>query len=409
MNRAKTGKTKKFIFLLLLSAMLGLFSGIVAYLFSKTVSFVSDTRNAYGYIILILPFAGLLSVYLNRLLKTKDVSTNTVIDSSYNGKRVTPLILPAIFISSALTHLFGASAGREGAALQMGVGEAAVLDKLFKPKDEEREILTVCGLASVFSALFSAPFGAAIFALEVIIYKKRTFKAIVPVFASSYISYKLSSILGTKPERFSVTKEPLSYDLLWKVAAISVLVAMAGVLFIFAMKICGRIFKKAIPNEFMLIFIGGVVLVLLTAIVGNQSYNGSGINLIEEIFEHKKFNSYDFILKIVFTVISINVGFKGGEIVPSFSIGATLGAALAVLFNLEVTVGAAIGMAVMFNSVTKCPVATIILCWELFGLNGLLLCVVAVVISSVASGKYGIYKSNVNKISLLNLIKVKNK
>ena len=389
---------------LLLDLTIGALSGIIGFAFYKSIEFVTSVRSNYSFIILLLPIAALASVALNKALKTSKIGTNSIINSVNDESKVKWPILPAIFLSSVIAHLFGGSVGREGAALQMGGGGASLVSKCFKLKDDESRILTVCGMAAFFSALFGTPIGAAIFALEVSFNKSTFKKACLPTLISSCVAYYISTALGTHPERFNIVNFSYDLSLILNVLFIAIVVGIVSALFCGGLKLCHKYSKKVINNDYLLIFVGSLIIVLLTYLVGNQDYNGSGNYLIEQVFNHSTVNWYDFLLKALFTIITVSVGLKGGEIVPSLSIGATLGGILALALGLDVTIGAAIGMAAIFNSVTKCPIATVLICFEMFGLNSLPLCVTAIIISCLISSKNGLYDYKRNKLSVLNLI-----
>ncbi len=390
---------------LLLCIVFGACCGIIGFLFFKAIETVTNFRANYRSIIYLLPLGALLSVFINKKLQTSSLNTNTVINSVNDKTNLNPKILPAIFISAVITHLFGGSAGREGAALQMGGGAAICMGKAFKLKDDDLRTLTVAGMGAVFSALFGTPLGAFVFALEVAYSKRIILKSFIPTLISSFSAYFVSVSLGAHPERFKVTQTNYDISVVLKVMLISVAVCVVGTLFCHALKYCHIYFKKAIKNEYLLIFIGSVFIVLLTVIIGNQDYNGSGSELIARIFEEGKVNYYDFLFKIVFTVISISVGLRGGEIVPSFCIGASLGSFLALNFGMDITIGAAIGMAAIFSTVTKCPISTIFICLELFGIKCLPICILATVVSVFISSKNGLYDYKRNNFALLRFIK----
>jgi len=390
---------------LTISVVFGACCGIIGFLFFKSVESVTVLRANFNCIVFLLPFGALLSVLINKALKTSDTNTNTVINSVNGNNKLNPKVLPAIFTSAVIAHLLGGSVGREGAALQMGGGAAIYIGKVLKLKNEDLHVLTLVGMGAVFSALFGTPIGACVFVLEVAFSKKIVFKSAIPTLISSFSAYFVSIWLGTHPERFNVTQTAYDTSVVLKATLISVAVGIIGTLFCYALKYCHIYFKKAIKNEYLLIFVGSIIIVLLTAIVGNQDYNGSGNDLIIRTFENGKVNSYDFLLKIIFTVISVSIGLRGGEIVPSFCIGATLGGYLAILFCIDVTIGAALGMAAIFNTVTKCPVATMFICLEMFGIGCMPLCILSIIITVVLSSRNGLYEYKRNKMSLLELLK----
>ena len=123
--------------------------------------------------------------------------------------------------------------------------------------------------------------------------------------------------------------------------------------------------KKVFRNDSLRIFTGGCAIVLLTFLLRTRDYNGAGMNIVEKALEGEAI-PYAFVLKLVFTCITIGAGFKGGEIVPTFFIGATFGCVAGGLLGLDPAFGAAIGLVAMFCGVVNCPVASIVLSVELF-------------------------------------------
>ena len=135
------------------------------------------------------------------------------------------------------------------------------------------------------------------------------------------------------------------------------------------------------------------MIIALTLLVGTRDYNGAGVDVIVAALEKGKAHPEAFALKMLFTAITINTGFKGGEIVPTFFIGATFGCTAAGFLGLDPSFGAAIGLVALFCGVVNCPVASILLSYELFGGTGLVLFAVACGVSYMLSGYYGLYSS----------------
>ena len=393
-------KIKSLALLIALSIVIGGICGLCGTAFSKSVELVTNTRADHSWLLYLLPIGGLLSVAIYKLCRVKNVGTTNVFDSVRDKEKLPPLLAVAIFCGTCLSHLFGASAGREGAALQIGGGASSVFSRLFKLDDDIRHKLIMCGMAALFSAVFGTPLAACFFAIEVIL-SGICLHASVPVLVSSVSGYAVARLLHVHPERFNIGALPqISFSAVWKIAVITV----AGVLVAFVL--CAglehgkNIAKKLLKNEYLRIAIGGAVIVGLTLLVGNYEYNGGGIDIIERVFEGSV--RYEaFALKLLFTVICVACGYKGGEIIPTLFIGATLGGTLAVVLGLPIGTGAAVGMAVLFVCATKCPVATIFLCLEMFGFSCALL-IVPVVIMSFCLARYkGLYKNVYDVIYLL--------
>lgn len=376
----------------ILGLIIGCICGGLGYMFSFSITAVTSLREDYNWIIYLLPVGGLLSVGIYKLCKVTQVGTNHVFESVRSEEEIPVLLAPAVFLGSIITHLFGGSAGKEGAALQLGGSVATLLSKILKLGEKTRHILTMCGMAAFFSAVFGTPIGAVVFAVEVVSVGKLSLAAFFPGIIASITAYGISTYLGVHPEKFSLTALPqFNLNSLWKVIVIAVISAFVSVLFCKAMHLSHKFFKRYIKNDFLRILIGGFLIIGLTLIVGNQDYNGGGFSIINRIFENGEFRYEAFLLKIIFTAITAAVGFKGGEIVPTFFIGATLGASIATLIGLDPAFGAAIGMAALFCGVTNCPLATIILAVELFDGKGIIFIATAAIISFFLSGYSSLY------------------
>lgn len=381
---------KKYAILILLSITIGIICGSIGSVFSKSVEFVTTLRTNNNWLLYLLPVGGLLSVGIYKLCRVKNIGTPNVFDCVRTEQGLPKGLPIAIFCGTCISHLFGASAGREGAALQIGGGVANLFSRIFHFDEDTRHQLVMCGMASLFSAVFGTPLAACVFVLEVIM-TKLCFSAAVPVLFSSITAFIISQILHVHPERFNIGALPkFTFSLVWKIALITALCVIVAFVFCKGLSFCKNLAKKIFKNEFLRIAIGGIIIIALTLIIGDFDYNGGGINIIERVFEGDvKYEA--FALKILFTVICISAGYKGGEIIPTLFIGATLGGSLALILNLPIATAAAVGMAVLFVSATKCPFATILLCCEMFGFNCIILILPVVIISFCAARYDGLY------------------
>ncbi len=379
--------------LLIISAFaVGLLCGAIGGSFARSISFVSELRNTHQWLIYLLPFGGLVSVGLYKLTKKEGIGTDRVLESAQGNKKVPVLLIPVIFIASVITHLFGGSAGKEGAALQLGSGAAEIISKAVKADTKMHSVMTICGMAALFSAVFGTPVGACVFALEVAVIGRMNAVAVFPAFVSSITAHFISLLIGTHPERFHIETVPeFGLVALLKTFGIGAVASLAAYFFCHLLRGTERFSERVFKNPFVRIFVGGCIIVILTIIFGTD-YNGSGIFVIERIFEESTVRPEAFLLKIIFTVVTVSAGYKGGEIVPSFFIGAALGAALSSLFGLPIGFSAAIGMTAFFGGVTNCPIASAVLAVELFGTDGFILFAAAAFSSRVFSGKISLYQ-----------------
>ena len=156
------------------------------------------------------------------------------------------------------------------------------------------------------------------------------------------------------------------------------------------------LFNKLFKNAYLRITIGGVLIILLTVLVGNTDYNGGGMAVIERVLKTGATVYWAFALKILFTSITNAAGFKGGEIVPALFVGATLGAAVGSLLGVSPIFAAALGMITLFSGSTKCTVAALMLGVELFGLQGAGYFALAAVLSRAVTAKIGLYTHSKN-------------
>ncbi len=384
---------KGFFFWLLLGLLAGSAGGVLGTVFSKVLSFVTALREEHRSLLLLLPLGGLLSVLIYKLCKVSDVGTNQVLLSLKKDKPVSPLITPAIFSGAVITHLFGGSAGREGAALQLGGGISSGISKLLRLDDNTTKILTLASMGAVFAALFGTPLGACIFVLEIINVGSLFSPAVFPCIISAFTASSIARFCGIKAERFTLTTIPeASISMFMKILLIIFCSAVVSILFCKALHFGEKLMRKLFKNPYLRIFTGGLIIVFLTLILGTYDYNGGGINIIEEIFHsgHVKYEA--FALKLLFTVITVSAGYKGGEIVPTLFIGATLGGTIACLVGLPPAFGAAVGMAALFCGVTNCTLGTIIISIELFSAEGLIYFALAAVLSRLLSGADSLYK-----------------
>lgn len=377
----------------ILAIVVGLAVGAFSSLFGVCLKYVTNIRIENSWILFLLPVAGAVIVLLYRGLRiTKDSGTNLVIDTIHSGGLVPFRVAPLIFIATVITHLFGGSAGREGAALQIGGSFGDKIGRVLKLDLMDRKVLIMCGMSAAFAALFGTPMAAAVFSMEVITVGVMYYVAFLPcVVASLVASYFASNIVGISPEAFHISNVPeIGGKVVITVVVISIIGALVSTLFCWMLHKTSHCLEQYIKNQYIRIVAVGAVIIGLTLLVGSRDYNGAGIEVIEQAFLGKVV-WYAFLLKMVFTSITLGGGFKGGEIVPTFFVGATLGATIGSMFGMPPSLCAGIGMAVLFCGVTNCPLATLCISFELFGYTGVPYFLLAIAISYMLSGYSGLY------------------
>ena len=378
---------------LALAAVTGLACGLVGTAFHKGIDFVTELRLDHPWLLWLLPAAGLAIAGFYHLTKTEGKGTDDVIDAVHAGKPLPILLLPAIFLGTVLTHLCGGSAGREGAALQMGGTIGYHTGRLFRLDDRDMRTATLCGMAAFFSALFGTPLAATMFSIMVISVGVFYHVAFVPCFTASIVAYGVSLLLGVTPTRFRVTVPEIDPWLMARAALLAALCALVSVLFCNTLHAVGAQYRKQIPNPYLRAAAGGVLVIALTYLSGCGDYNGAGMDIVRAAVEQGRAHPTAFLWKIALTALTLGAGFKGGEVVPSFFIGATFGCVMGPLLGLPAGFSAAIGLVAVFCGCVNCPTASIFLAVELFGAGGLLAFALACGISYMLSGYTGLYSS----------------
>lgn len=379
----------------LLSSVIGLLGGLIGTAFYKAIVAVTGIRMANPELIYLLPFAGLLIVFAYRVASLRrDPGTNIVIESIVDAHHIVPLRMAfLIFGSTVITHLFGGSVGRESAALQIGGCFGSGVGKLLKLDERSQKLITMCGMSALFSAVFGTPVTATVFVIEFISVGIMHYSALVPCLMAAYIARLVAASFGIQAETYTIVESAaFGYATCLKVLALGAVCAVVGILFCLALHSVAKFLKQYGYSSYIRILGGGMTIMCLTVLVGSYDYNGAGTHIIEQAIEgHAVW--YAFLLKILFTAITLGAGYKGGEIVPSFFIGATMGCVVGPLLGLPASLSAGLCLIGVFCAVVNCPLASIILSVELFGSDDLVLFAIVCVVSYMLSGPFSLYSS----------------
>ena len=376
-----------------LSAVVGIICGLIGSAFHIGVEYATGLRMSNPWLLFLLPLAGVLIAGIYKVFNLEGQTTNSIIEEVQSGRGLKPLLIPSIFISTVLTHLCGGSAGREGAALQMGGTIGFEVGQLMKFDDRDLRTATMAGMAAFFSALFGTPLAAAVFAIGVISVGLIYHAALLPCFLSALVAYGVSVFLGVEPTKFTVEAPSLDPLMLIKVAFLGALAAGVSILFCKTIHFAEKFGEKYIPNPFIKPIVGGALIIGLSLVLGTGDYNGAGMDVITRAVEEGISSSPAFLLKILFTAITLAAGFKGGEVVPSFFVGATFGCFAGSLIGIPTGFSAALGLIAVFCGAVNCPLASIFLSVELFGGEGLIYFALVCTLSYVLSGYSGLYSS----------------
>lgn len=383
-----------------LGVLMGVIGGLLGALFHHALHYVTHIRGEHPWLIWLLPVGGLLSVGIYHVFKLRgNRGTNEIIDAVLKGEKLNPLIAPVIFLATAITHLFGGSAGREGAALQLGGSTASMLGRLLKLKDNERNVLTMAGMSAVFAGLFGTPLTATLFCMEFESVGTIFTPALLPCYLAAFTASRVSAALGVHAETFLLNEAvPFTFTLSWQVLVLAVLVGVLGIGMCMFLHEAEHFAAKKLPNPWVRIVVGGVIIAVLTTLVGDHRYNGAGMDMALKAVGGQA-DWYDFLLKLLFTAVTLSAGFKGGEIVPTFCIGATFGCVLGGLLGLDPGIAAALGLVGLFCCATNSPIASILLSIEMFGSANIYLFALVCVIAFVISGNWGLYASQTIRYS----------
>ena len=390
----------------ILGAAMGILGGLLGAVFHHVLHFVTHLRGEHPWLIYLLPAAGLVSMGIYHVFRLRgNRGTNEIIDAILNGDSVNPLIAPVIFAATAITHLFGGSAGREGAALQLGGSVASLLGRGLRLNENERTVLIMSGMSAVFAGLFGTPLTATIFCMEFASVGTIFSPALLPCYLAAFTASRVSAARGVHAEVF-ILDEAVKFTATvnWKILVLSVLVGLLGIAMCWLFHNAEHLAAKLLPNAWARIAVGGAIVTVMTLIVGDHRYNGAGMDMALAAVAGEA-DWYDFLLKMLFTAVTLAAGFKGGEIVPTFCVGATFGCFAGGLLGLDPGFAGALGLVGLFCCATNSPIASIILSMEMFGSTNIYLFAFTCVIAFVISGNWGLYNSQIIQFSKSRMVK----
>lgn len=377
-----------------LAIVVGVACGLVGTAFHIAINYATQWRGQFPWLLFLLPVGGVIIVWVyHRLGQSSRLGTDKLFTAIQDRTAVPVAMAPLIFIATFITHLLGGSAGREGAALQLGGSIANGIGNALKLNEEDKRTMTMLGMGALFSALFGTPLAATLFVMEVLCMGHIVYSSFVPCIIASMTAYGVSMALHMEPEGYVIANVPqLGLTSCLQVIALALLVAVLSIGFCKVMHESGHYLKKWMDNPYLRAIVGGVVIIALTLLVGTRDYNGAGGQVIERAIEGIA-RPQDFILKLLFTAITLGSGYKGGEIVPTFFVGATFGCVVGPLLGLDAGFAAAVGLVALFCGNTNCPIASVFLAIELFGGVGVPLFAIACAVSYMMSGYSSLYHS----------------
>lgn len=380
---------------LLLASVVGLLVGSASAFFLTSLEWATHWREAHLWIISLLPIGGLM-IGLSYHYWGKEVvkGNNLLLDEYYNPRTIIPFkMAPLVLFGTVATHFFGGSAGREGTAVQMGGAIADQFTRWLGLRTDDRKILLIIGISAGFASVFGTPLAGAVFALEVLVIGKLRYEAILPSFIAAIVADYTCSAWQVAHTHYAIPIVPdmTMQNFGWTIF-VGILFGLAALLFAKSTHFWTALFTKKILYPPLRPFLGGIVIAVSVYLIGTTKYIGLGLPMIVAAFS-EDLNSYDFLVKILFTSFTLGAGFKGGEVTPLFFVGATLGNALAWFVPLPLALLAGMGFVAVFSGATNTPIACTLMGIELFGAESAVFIGIACVVAYLFSGHTGIYSS----------------
>lgn len=389
-------KIKNISIYVLLAIVVGIIVGAIDALFGRVLLFITDFRTEHYKILLpFLPIAGLLITYMyNKCSKESLKGMSLVLETTQEKREGIPkALIPLVMIGTWITHLFGGSAGREGVAVQIGATLSHNISKKLNLPNNGK-VMAIVGMSAGFGGLFQTPLAALFFAIEVITVGVLEYEALLPAFVGAYVASTTSHLLGL--EKFFVNiNDTISIDekAVVKIIILGIAFGLAGKAFSYSLSKLKAFMGDKFKNPYVRIGVVSIPLAVLLFVVLGGRYCGLGTNIINNCFNDGTVYSYDFILKIAFTVITLSIGFQGGEVTPLFAIGASLGYVLGGAMGLNPVVTASLGYAAVFGSATNTLIAPMLIGLEVFGSQNMTMFVVVCIIAYVLNGNKSIYSA----------------
>jgi H+/Cl- antiporter ClcA len=390
------GFTKWFV----IACGIGLLAGIGSAALLWALEWATDWREAYqGWPIVLLPMGGLLSGWMyHRYGQSVEAGNNLLLEEIHNPKSTIPLrMAPMVLAGTTLSHLLGASVGREGTALQIAASLVDQLTHVVKFQPRDRRTLLMAALSAGFASVFGTPLAGTVFGLEVLSIGTISHQALFPCLIAAIVGDRFTLLLGLKhthyPHAESLAITPVTLLSAMVAGAIFGLTAMA---FAKLTHTLSQSFKTRIANPVLRPAIGGFIvagiMVAIESLFHTTKYMGLGIPTLVNAFE-TPLPPWDFATKLGLTALSLGAGFKGGEVTPLFFMGATLGNALSGVLPLSMPLLAGMGFVAVFGGAANTPIAATLMGIELFGAESGVYMAIACVMSYLFSGQTGIYRS----------------
>jgi H+/Cl- antiporter ClcA len=378
----------------LLGGSIGVAAGTASAIFLTALAWATQVRLDQPWLLWLLPFAGLgIGWIYYQFGGTAVQGNNLVIDEvNRNHSRIPLRMAPLVLLGTIVTHLFGGSAGREGTAIQMGASLADGIQRLLRLNSADRRMSLMAGISGGFGSVFGVPVAGAIFGMEVQSVGRIHYEGLVPCLIAAYVGDLVTRAWGVPHAHYpQLPTSIIEPGLLLKVAAAGVAFGLTSLVFVELIHGIKRIMALVMRWTPLHLFLGGFALIGLTLLLGTRDYLGLSLPLIERSFDGSGVVGYAFLLKLLFTAVTLGTGYLGGEVTPLFVVGSTLGYSLGVFLGVDPLLLAAIGLVAVFAGASNTPFACAIMGVELFGGGAILYLFLGCTVAYLASGHRGIY------------------
>lgn len=379
------------------------------------VGWAYDLVCAHGWLLYLLPIFAVASLLLYRALRLPlDTTTHTVINDICADRPISPALAPGILLGTAVSILGGASVGKEAAALHMGasLGDLVARPLNLRPmtgvwKGESHAdgaggadggdgavgsagaskgaaggagsgggasggvhaYAASCGMAACFAALFFAPLGSTAFVIELSRYDRSVWRHAPFMLLACFVAFGLASIIGIGDVIPKVPLPALSWPVVGQCVVIAVACALVGTVCIQIIDGAQRLTKRISQNYYLWAALGGVLMAVLVTLFDWRGFEGTGANLLSDALAGRA-GGWTFAVKALLTIVCLGLWLRGGEIMPTFTVGALLGASCTVMTQGDPAFSAAVGLVAFFAAMSRCPVTAFLMGCEIFGWAG---------------------------------------
>lgn len=377
---------------IVLAGVIGALSGLLSAAFLESLRWATTSRVDNAWLVWLLPVVGLVvGLTYHHLGSGLERGSNLIIEQIHSHTEAIPLRLtPIIFGASIVSHLAGASVGREGAALQLSAGVADPISRRLGLGAHDRSIMLIAAVAGGFGSVFGVPVAGAVFALEIQRVGRVRYEALVPAFTASIVGDAMVHVAGVEHTKYPALQGATwNPSVAWRVALFGLLAGIIGTAFVTVTHLVRNGAHRVVTWSPARPMAGGVLLAIVIVACGWRDYQGLSIPLALEAMNGSAAGQW--ITKLVLSAFSIGVGFVGGEVIPLFVVGALAGASFASLTGANVALFATLGSVAVLAGAANAPLSCTLLGLELFGGTGIALFGVVCAAAYVSSGHKGIY------------------